>query len=353
MDEVGRRADLRGGRRGGRDHEAQLPPDPRRPRLEDASAAQRERLAPLIRGRAVAVGVGRASVTEIDRLNIYHATHLAMRRAIARVGEHEHVLVDGNRIAGFEAQVGPYSAIVKGDAKVYSIACASVVAKVVRDRMMTLLAARYPGYGWERNQGYATLEHRMAIRELGLTPFHRRSFLALQRTLAGDQLGLFDDPEALSDALSANWRTTSRRSSSRSWPTASIDLVGSGLVKPAAIIDCDPGHDDVMAILLAGRTLDLQAITTVHGNASLANTTTNARKTVEFAGLTDIPIAAGMPRPLVREPHYAPEVHGECGLDGPTTPVTDGRDPRPERRRPHHRAVARRRGPAPRPGRAR
>jgi ribonuclease HII len=156
----------------------------------------------LIRSRALAVGVGAASVTEIDRLNIYHATHLAMRRAIARVGEHDHVLVDGNRIAGFEAKVGPYSAIVKGDAKVYSIACASVVAKVVRDRMMTLLAARYPGYGWERNQGYATLEHRLAIRELGLTPFHRRSFLALQRTLAGDQLGLFGDLDELSDALS-------------------------------------------------------------------------------------------------------------------------------------------------------
>jgi len=165
------------------------------------SASQRERLAPLIRGRALAVGVGAASVTEIDRLNIYHATHLAMRRAIARVGRHDHVLVDGNRIAGFEADVGPYSAIVKGDAKIYSIACASVVAKVVRDRMMTLLAARYPGYGWERNQGYATLEHRMAIRELGLTPFHRRSFLALQRTLAGDQLGLFGAVEDLSGVL--------------------------------------------------------------------------------------------------------------------------------------------------------
>ena len=149
------------------------------------SAAQRERLAPLIRARAVAVGVGAASVREIDQLNIYHATHLAMRRAIARVGGHDHVLVDGNRIAGFEAHVGPYSNVVDGDAKVYSIACASVVAKVVRDRMMARLAARYPGYGWEHNQGYATLEHRRAIRRLGLTPFHRRSFLALQRTLAG------------------------------------------------------------------------------------------------------------------------------------------------------------------------
>ena len=104
------------------------------------SAVQRERLAPLIRRAAVAVGVGAASVREIDQINIYHATHLAMRRAIARVGGHDHVLVDGNRIAGFEAHVGPYTAIVDGDAKVYSIACASVVAKVVRDRMMSRLA---------------------------------------------------------------------------------------------------------------------------------------------------------------------------------------------------------------------
>jgi ribonuclease HII len=159
------------------------------------SMQQRERLAPIIRKRAVAIGVGAASVAEIDRLNIYHATHLAMRRAIAKLGGHEHVLVDGNRIVGFEEQVGPYTNIVDGDAKVYSIACASVVAKVVRDRMMAKLSARYPGYGWEHNQGYATRDHRAAIREFGLTPFHRRSFLALQRTLAGDQmpLDLFND----------------------------------------------------------------------------------------------------------------------------------------------------------------
>src|ERR1035437_166995 len=159
------------------------------------SAAQRERLPPIIRRRALAIGVGAASVAEIDRLNIYHATHLAMRRAVSKVGEHDYVLVDGNRITEFEAAVGPYTAVVKGDARVYSIAAASVVAKVVRDRMMARLSARYPGYGWERNQGYATLEHRTAIRALGLTPFHRRSFLALQRTLAGDQetLDLFGD----------------------------------------------------------------------------------------------------------------------------------------------------------------
>jgi ribonuclease HII len=165
------------------------------------SLAQRERLFPIIRRRAVAVGVGAASVREIDRLNIYHATHLAMRRAIARLGGHDHVIVDGNRIVGFEAQVGPYTNVVDGDAKVYSIACASIIAKVVRDRMMARLAARYPGYGWEHNQGYATRDHRDAIRALGLTPFHRRSFLALQRTLAGDQLDLdlLADPAASPD----------------------------------------------------------------------------------------------------------------------------------------------------------
>src|ERR687891_316940 len=103
------------------------------------SVQQRERLAPLIRKRAIAVGVGAASVNEIDRINIYHATHLAMRRAIAKLGGHDHVLVDGNRIRGFEALVGPYTAIVDGDARCYTIACASIVAKVVRDRMMALL----------------------------------------------------------------------------------------------------------------------------------------------------------------------------------------------------------------------
>lgn len=149
------------------------------------SAAQRERLAVIIRRRAVAIGVGAASVNEIDRLNIYHATHLAMRRAIARIGEHDHVLVDGLRIRGFEASVGPYTAIVDGDALCYSIACASVVAKVVRDRLMARLSVRHPGYGWERNAGYHTAEHRAAIRALGVTAFHRRSFAPIQEALLG------------------------------------------------------------------------------------------------------------------------------------------------------------------------
>ncbi len=177
------------------------------------SAGQRERLAPMIRRRAASVGVGAASVAEIDRLNIYHATHLAMRRAIARVGVHDHVLVDGLRIAGFEEAVGPYTAIVDGDAICYSIACASVIAKVVRDRMMERLALRYPWYGWDRNAGYATREHRDALFEHGATPFHRRSFLTVQAAIAGQQLGLGlveeaePDETSLDDALATEgWR---------------------------------------------------------------------------------------------------------------------------------------------------
>lgn len=171
-------------------------PDCRRiPGVRDSktlSAAQREALAPIIRRRAVAVGLGAASVDEIDRLNIYHATHLAMRRAIARVGPYDHVLVDGLKIRGFEDDVGPYSAIVDGDALCYSIACASVVAKVVRDRLMARLSTRHPGYGWERNAGYPTAEHRAAIRELGLTVFHRRSFAPIQEALLGIEQGTLE-----------------------------------------------------------------------------------------------------------------------------------------------------------------
>ena len=206
------------------------------------SALQRERLAPIIRRRAVAVGVGAASVREIDTINIYHATHLAMRRAIARLGGHDHVLVDGNRIAGFEAAVGPYTAIVDGDARCYTIACASVVAKVVRDRMMALLAARYPGYGWERNQGYATREHRDAIRALGLTPFHRRSFLALQRTLAGDQisLDLFDEAVATIEQRGRRSRELDRLDGVRDGQSGVV-TVDPTIVDPMAFDLADPG----------------------------------------------------------------------------------------------------------------
>jgi ribonuclease HII len=151
---------------------------------------ERERLDVLIRRQAIAVGVGAASVTEIDRLNIYHATHLAMRRAIARAGTHDFVIVDGNRIRGFEEHAGPYRAVVDGDALCYVVSCASIVAKVARDGLMRRLARRYPGYGWEHNAGYATPDHRRGLAQLGITPHHRRSFITVKRVEYGEQLSL-------------------------------------------------------------------------------------------------------------------------------------------------------------------
>ena len=168
------------------------------------SAAQRERLAVAIRRRALTIGVGAASVAEIDRLNIYHATVLAMRRAVARAGAHDFVIVDGRRIRGFEEHAGPYRAVIDGDALCYAVACASIVAKVTRDRLMRLLASRYPGYGWDHNAGYATPDHRAGLAEHGVTPHHRRSFVTTRRVLYGEQaeLPLFDEaPQPLSEAL--------------------------------------------------------------------------------------------------------------------------------------------------------
>ena len=153
------------------------------------SARQRERVVDEIRRRCVSVGIGAASVTEIDRINIYHASHLAMRRALRKVLPYDHVLVDGRRIAGFD-DVGEHTTIVDGDATSYAIACASVIAKVTRDLLMTRLGARHPGYGWERNAGYSTREHLDAIRHLGVTPHHRRSF-APARAAAGEQVEMF------------------------------------------------------------------------------------------------------------------------------------------------------------------
>jgi ribonuclease HII len=171
------------------------------------SAAQREMLAKKILRHAVRVGLGAASVREIDTINIYYATVLAMKRAVARAGEHDFVIVDGRRIRGFEEHAGPYQAMIDGDARCYAVACASIVAKVTRDRLMRNLAARYPGYGWEHNAGYPTPDHRAGMREHGVTAHHRRSFITTQRVLAGEQevLPLFDDaPPLHGDGLGAD-----------------------------------------------------------------------------------------------------------------------------------------------------
>ncbi|CAN5756397.1 ribonuclease HII [soil metagenome] len=154
------------------------------------SARQREAVVDRIKDGVEAWGVGAASVAEIERLNIYHATHLAMRRALRRIDGYDHVLVDGRKIVGFEAHVGPYTAIVDGDQSSYAIACASVIAKVTRDRLMCRLAVRYPVYGWERNAGYTTRDHVAALAEHGPSVFHRRTYARIRTLLEGDQLAM-------------------------------------------------------------------------------------------------------------------------------------------------------------------
>jgi len=128
--------------------------------------------------KCAAWAVGVASVEEIDRINIYWARMLAMARAVEALGiDPAWVLVDGNATPRWQR---PSRAIVDGDSKCRSIAAASIVAKVTRDRMMAELAADYPGYGWETNRGYATPEHYRGLKALGLTPLHRRSFAPIR-----------------------------------------------------------------------------------------------------------------------------------------------------------------------------
>lgn len=145
------------------------------------SSKKRERLFAEIMGSAQ-VSVAHATVEEIDALNILRASHLAMQRAVAGLAiPPAHVLVDGNLIpAGLQ---GRAEAIVKGDAKSLSIAAASIIAKVTRDRIMVDLAQQHPGYGWEINAGYPTKQHLEALLNLGVTPWHRRSFRPVHNIL--------------------------------------------------------------------------------------------------------------------------------------------------------------------------
>ena len=144
-------------------------------------AARREALLEEIHATA-RVGIGTAEVAEIDRLNILQATFLAMRRALDDLGEvPELALVDGNRPPKLPCRV---QCVVKGDATSFSIAAASIVAKVTRDRIMAGLAADFPGYGWESNAGYGTPDHQEALRRLGVTPHHRKSFAPVRDLLS-------------------------------------------------------------------------------------------------------------------------------------------------------------------------
>ena len=165
------------------------------------SARQREHLVDEIKARSLAWGIGAASVAEIERLNVRNAAHLAMRRALRRLPPHDHVLVDGQKITGMEEHIGPYTPIVKGDASSYAIACASVIAKVTRDRLMVRLALRYPGYGWEHNAGYATRDHVAGLRAYGVTPVHRRTYQRIRAILEGDQLAFDLGPGSLEGIL--------------------------------------------------------------------------------------------------------------------------------------------------------
>ena len=147
------------------------------------SPQKRDTLAARIREQA-AVGLGQASVEEIDTLNILQATFLAMRRAVdALPVEPDLALVDGNKDPGLACRV---RTVVKGDHISTSIAAASIVAKVARDTLMAELANDFAGYGWERNKGYGTREHIDGLATHGVTPHHRRSFAPIHKMLSED-----------------------------------------------------------------------------------------------------------------------------------------------------------------------
>jgi ribonuclease HII len=182
-----------------------MPPEERVIRGVDDSkqltADARAHLAEKIRSRALSIGVGAASVREIDRLNIFHAAVLAMRRALGRLTlRPDHVIVDGRAIRTLGT---PHTAVIDGDACCYSIACASIIAKVTRDRVMHALAVRYPNYRWENNVGYSTAAHFAGMNAHGVTPHHRRSFLPVSQlgfafdVVAGDADAILSDTSEL------------------------------------------------------------------------------------------------------------------------------------------------------------
>jgi ribonuclease HII len=141
------------------------------------SPASREEVCRLILDGAVAVGIGIVEHDVIDQINILNAAILAMNRAVSALGVRpDHLLVDGNRYRSMEAPVLPFTTVIGGDARCYSIAAASIVAKVRRDAIMREMDLRFPGYGFARHKGYPTGSHRTAIGRLGLSPIHRRSF---------------------------------------------------------------------------------------------------------------------------------------------------------------------------------
>ncbi len=162
-----------------------MPPDTRAIAGVDDSKLlthdQRVRLAVKIRERAVAFAIGAASVREIDTINIYQASVLAMQRALTRLRvKPDHVVIDGRAMRTLPIA---HTAVVRGDRRCFSIACASILAKVTRDLLMTRLAQRYPQYIWDHNAGYTTREHVVGLTSYGITPHHRKSFCRISDLL--------------------------------------------------------------------------------------------------------------------------------------------------------------------------
>lgn len=161
-----------------------LPADFRLAGVDDSKKldqATRERLAEVIRREAVCCSIGSVSPEEIDEINIYHGGLLSMRRAIEGLEPTpEHVLVDARRL---EHVPLPQTPIIHGDAESFTIAAASIVAKVHRDNLMIELDREYPGYGLAKHKGYPVRQHQDALMELGVTPIHRRSFAPVQRAM--------------------------------------------------------------------------------------------------------------------------------------------------------------------------
>jgi ribonuclease HII len=144
------------------------------------SAEEREALEPEIRAHCISVGIGRAEVHEIDTINIYHAGLLALRRAVLALDpQPQHLLVDARKLD----LPMPQQPIIKGDAKSITIGAASIIAKLHRDRLMSLHDGEYPGYGFAAHKGYPTPEHLGALEKLGACALHRRSFAPVARKL--------------------------------------------------------------------------------------------------------------------------------------------------------------------------
>jgi ribonuclease HII len=155
-----------------------LPKDFNHPLLTDSkklTARQRETLIDVIKNQAIAYAIAEVDHAKIDEINIYKASVLAMHKAVEKLAiRPDHLLVDGNRF--IEYPFIPHTCIVKGDSKFFSIAAASILAKTYRDHWMKEAAEQFPGYGWERNAGYPTIEHRKAVLRMGPTPIHRKTF---------------------------------------------------------------------------------------------------------------------------------------------------------------------------------